>query len=394
MKRFFLFLYIPVLYSGGLHAGTFADGILQAIENNNIALKVARQSAEVQKAEARTGIYPNDINVEYEKVFGNEASAYQRESELTVSQSFDFPSAYIQKKKIANVKSEKADIQYKALRRDILLEAKLICLELVYYNKQKEIISGRLQNAEKLNELYSRKLQLSDATIIEANKIALEFANMQNEYRLINIEINSRQQRLTEMNGNEPIFFTATAYGQDEDGYNYEDLLGRYWEENPEMVALEKEQEIAAKSIGLARSMSLPKFNIGYKRNISNPEKYNGFVAGMSIPLWENKNAVRKAKAGWVLANLEIENIRSIRSSEYKQLYNRAFSLLQSIKDYQRLLESQNNREYLDKALEAGQITLLEYLMEINFLYQSTENYLLIEKDYHITMAELYKFQL
>jgi outer membrane protein, heavy metal efflux system len=48
----------------------------------------------------------------------------------------------------------------------------------------------------------------------------------------------------------------------------------------------------------------------------------------------------------------------------------------------------------LNKALEAGQLSLIEYLMEIRYFYDAIVRSLEAEKALHEQIAELYKFEL
>jgi len=394
MKRILFIIPLLIIHIHLVQAQNSIQNVLEQIEVNNKLLKAAKQSAQIQKIDAKTGIYPSDISVEYEYLFGNEASAYQRESELTVKQDFDFPTSYYQKNKIANMRSSQADIQYMLSRQDILLEAKQLCIELVYYNKMKEILTKRLENADKLNNSYKRRLDLGDANALETNKIALELLNVQTEYRLNDVEITNRMQRLEELNGGLSILFSGTNYSNTDNLLDFESLLQESLVRSPEINNLEQEKEIASRSVSLAKSMALPKISVGYKMSISNPEKFHGFVAGISLPLWENKNTVKLAKAQSILNSLEIDNSRLALTNRFSQLWDKMNALKKSNDEYQQLLSTQNNLALLDKALSLGQISLLEYLTEVNFLYQSTENFLQTEKDYHLTVSELLKMKL
>lgn len=394
MKRIYLYsllLSFSSLYCSGQSS---LNRVLSSIEVNNKTLKAALQSAEVKKIDAKTGIYPQDISVDYEYMFGNDATDYQRESELTVVQGLDFPTAYYHKNKIAGMKSEQAETQYRISRRDVLLEAKNLCIELVYLNKNGAILNQRLENAEKLNQSYQKRLELGDANILETNKIALELLNVRNEWRLNNVEIENRLQKLSELNGGEAVTFSDTEYFVSDIPVGYDVLLQNVLNSDLELKSLEQDKNIAAKSVNLAKSMTLPKLNVGYKMNISNPEKFHGFVAGISIPLWENKNTVKRAKAEAVLTGMEIDNARFSQANDLKQTYDKAIVLKKACEEYRKLLSTQNNWIYLDKALSLGQISLLEYLTEINFLHQSTESFLQTERDYYLTLSELLKVDL
>ncbi|MFR9165740.1 MAG: TolC family protein [Dysgonomonas sp.] len=394
MKKLCIIIFLFVLFSSEVSSQSSLQEILSKIETNNKTLKAAKQSAQVQKIDAHTGIYPSDINVDYEYLFGNKSSDYQRESELTVSQGFDFPSAYFQKNKIAGLQSEQADIQFRIARQTILLEAKQLCIEIVYYNKMQSVLKHRLKNAEELNNSYQKKLQIGDANILEANKSGLDLLNVQTEYRLNEIEMENRLKKLSELNGGIPIVFNDTVYSETDIPLGFDDIMQKALFNNAELLNAEQEKKIAEKSVTLSKSMALPKISVGYKMSISNPEKFHGFVAGMSIPLWENKNSVKKAKAQSILADLEIEKIKLGQSNELRQLYDKMIMLKKSSNDYERLMNRQNNNTLLLKALTLGQISLLEYLTEVNFLYQSTENYLQTERDYHTTAALLMRYSL
>lgn len=51
--------------------------------------------------------------------------------------------------------------------------------------------------------------------------------------------------------------------------------------------------------------MILPKFSAGYSLERTLGQKYQGISVGISIPLWENKNRVKQAKAGVVAAQAQ-----------------------------------------------------------------------------------------
>ncbi|NDW17711.1 TolC family protein [Dysgonomonas sp. 216] len=394
MKHLILYISITILGIGNILAQSSIEDVLTNIEQNNKMLISARQSSELQKIDARTGIYLPNPNVEYERLWGNRASDNTIENELTVAQEFDFPTAYFQRNKIVNLKTDQANIQYRAARQNILLEAKQLCISLIYYNKVKEILEKRLNNAESLNLSYRKRLETGDANLLETNKIALELLNVQTEYRTNEAERSNLLKKLTEMNGGTNIVFTQTVYPLSEELINLEQIAQKRLEANPELKSLEHQKMIAQRSVSLAKSLALPKFNLGYKMSFSGSERFYGFVAGLSIPLWENKNTVKRAKAEMVLTEMEIDNTQLMQRSEVNQLFDKAMALKKSCDDFKNLLSAQNNEQLLSKALNLGQISLLEYLTEINFLYQSTENYLQTEKDYHSTIAELLKTDL
>ena len=47
-----------------------------------------------------------------------------------------------------------------------------------------------------------------------------------------------------------------------------------------------------------------------------------------------------------------------------------------------------------NKALETGQISMIDYFVEITLLYDSMQNYLDVEKEYQNAVAQLLQYQL
>ncbi|MBA3986127.1 MAG: hypothetical protein H0X63_06050 [Flavobacteriales bacterium] len=65
-----------------------------------------------------------------------------------------------------------------------------------------------------------------------------------------------------------------------------------------------------------------------------------------------------------------------------------------TLSEYETLFDGLNTTELLDKSLTLGQISTIEYFMEMTYYYDALKNYLRTENEYHQTMAELYKYQL
>ena len=81
-------------------------------------------------------------------------------------------------------------------------------------------------------------------------------------------------------------------------------------------------------------------------------------------------------------------------SSALWQLYDEARSLQQSIDEYKETFARQRDLSLLRKALEGGEISMIEYFVEVSVVYQSKANLLLLENQYQKVMAQMYKSRL
>ena len=138
--------------------------------------------------------------------------------------------------------------------------------------------------------------------------------------------------------------------------------------------------------------MSLPKLQAGYMSESIVGQDFKGLTVGLSIPLWENKNTVKYAKANTVaLENMAIDNKVQLYN-QLKVLHTKAIELQNSSADYKSKLQSFNNSELLMKALDKGEISLIDYILELSFYYESVNNLLELERDMNKTIAELNQY--
>lgn len=382
-----LCLTLPIFAQSGI------SDVLKSIENNNKALQAGQRLNESQKLEARTGNYLPNPTVELNQLWADR-SAGGNANELAVIQSFDFPTVYFNKNKLAKLKSSASDYQYAATRQQILLKAQQICQEIIYLRKQKHLLDERLKNAERLEALYNQRFASGDANQLELNKIQLEKINANNASRRNQSALRSQLEQLQALNGGVPIEFGEDEFISTPVLPEFSQLESTYLDADPTLKSLEGESESARREIKVSRALTLPKFDIGYRRNGGSDQTMNGFRIGMSIPLWENKNTVKRAKAQAEYTALNVEDNTQTLKATLKELHLQAQSLQLSKEEYARTLANQRSEELLNKSLEAGQISMIDYFVEITILYDSIQNYLEVEKEYHNLLAQLLQYTL
>ena len=112
------------------------------------------------------------------------------------------------------------------------------------------------------------------------------------------------------------------------------------------------------------------------------------------MPLWENKNQVAHAKA--LVNAAEARRVDGIQKFyiEVKNQYSRAIGLNEIAQNYRKLLNSSNSADLLQKALDAGEISLLNYFTEIALYYNTVNLALEAERDFQKSVAELLAVEL
>lgn len=379
--------YFPVRAQSGI------GEVLKSIEANNKTLQAGQQLNESQKLEAKTGKFLPNPTVELNQLWADR-NVGGNSYEFAAVQSFDFPTTYFNKNKLSKLKINTADHQYAVTRQEILLKAQQTCQEIIYLRKQHALLEKRLHNAEQLEQLYRERLALGDANQMEYNKIQLEKVNANNASRRNAAALRAQLELLQSLNGGLPIEFSDTAYAMPTALPAYEELESAYLAADPNLKSLNSESESAQREIKVNRALTLPKFDLGYRRNGGSSETLNGFRIGMSIPLWENRNTVKQAKAKAEYAVLNLEDNTQTLKATLRDLYLQAQALETSCNEYAQTISMQRTEDLLNRALISGQISMVDYFVEISLLYDSIQNYLDIEKEYQNVMAQLLQYQL
>lgn len=369
------------------------EQVLAQIETNNMDLKANTQLIHSQKLEAKTDNNLPDPTVSYAHLWGKKNSD-ETVSEMVISQSFDFPTLYASRNKLNKLKMSGFDSQANIARRDILLQAKETCLDIIMLRQQKEILDERLKNAEQLAGIYAKRLETGDANIIETNKINLELLNVKTEARLNETNLQNKIKELVALNGNEPIVFEETTYPASIFPEDFQQLKSEVLASDHQLQAAFKEIAAAHQQTVVNKSQWLPKLELGYRRNTESGDPFNGFVVGFSIPLFENRNKVKMAKAQNLSLDFQKENTMMQIESELSQRYNEAQSLRSTMEEYEKTFQAQSDLDLLKMALEGGQISMIEYFVEISVVYQSKLNYLQLQNQYQKALAGMYKNRL
>ena len=88
------------------------------------------------------------------------------------------------------------------------------------------------------------------------------------------------------------------------------------------------------------------------------------------------------------------DNAKVKASSELWQLYEEARNLNVSMQEYKETFQDQQDLTLLKQALAGGQISMIEYFVEVSVVYQSKTNLLQLENQYQKAMARIYKNEL
>ncbi|MCH5308294.1 MAG: TolC family protein [Prevotella sp.] len=367
--------------------------ILKTIEQNSLTLDALKKQAEARKTGNRTGLTPANPEVEFGYLWGNPVAIGNRK-DISVRQTFDFPTVYAQRSKLADAQDDNAEYEYRAQRADLLLAAKRTCIELVYYNALSALYAEQTENARQIMNAVEKMRQAGEANILEYNKAVLNHTNISGELNRTNLERRRLLAELTRMNGGQPIVFDCASYGSHALPADFDSWYAEAEANAPALHYLKAQAEASNRQVSLTKASTLPKFSVGYMGEFVTGEKFQGITVGMSIPLWENKNKVRQAEAEARTAVQLAEDARMQYYNRLKSLYAEIAGLQENVRQYDAVLQQNDNARLLLKAYQSGEISLLEYLLEMEYHFTALDKRLQAERDLELALAELNAYQL
>ena len=333
-----------------MQAQTIED-VLRSIERNNKSLQAQQQTTDAAKMEIQNRNNLEDPSVEYSPFFARGVDG-MASSELVVTQGFDFPSLYAARRRSGKLQQETLERQQQAVRREILLAAKNLCLDLIRLNQENALLAQRKKNADELLVLFEERLAKGDANVLDVNKIKMERMSVQTEVAQNNAAHRAAVQQLLAMNGNLPIEFSENVYPAVEPIRDYNALYDEIMASDADLLAADAAARAANKELTVNRQSWLPKLEVGYRRNTSVGEKSNGFLVGGSLPIFSNRRKTKIARAQAISAQLQLDDARLQAEAQVQSQYNEMQQLREAMEAYDVVLMHKTLRLLDDAALD------------------------------------------
>ncbi len=388
--------------------------ILDSIESNNTTLIALRTEAEARKLDNRTGITLADPEVGLKRMWEG-AEETGKLTELTVTQSIDLATVTGQRSRVARQQNTLIDEEYRIARMEILLEAQLALIDFAYYNALMAELDRRLVHAHRVVEVEKARFDNGDTDVLSYNNVLLSLSALEAEKARVVMESDVLMAQLTALNGGKPlsdlninsveVASLGSADGHQPDGNSQCSILDSqlnfaswYAEAEPylpQLAQVRQLHEVRRSELALAKTEHLPSLSAAYiNERHTIGTRSQGVAVGMSLPLWSNKNRVRSARTALEAAEAQLADTELRLRSEYAQEYARVKGLHHTATLYRRALNEANNTELLERAMDEGFISVLEYLQGIELYYDYLDRSLAAERDYRRAAAELEAWRL
>jgi heavy metal efflux system protein len=375
---------------------------IQIALDSNLALRSSAYSVDLQRAlkGASWDVPKPLIDGQY-----GQFNSFMKDNSFSVTQSFAFPSTYINQNKLAGANIKGSELQLQSSQLEIATQVKQVYWQLAYlHSKQKlfayqdSLYSGFLRAAE----LRAKSGETNRLEMITARSQSME---VMNQLQQVNADLLIYNQKLrTLLNTKATVLPTDTILQKV--GFKLiPDSMAIT--ANPAMGLVQQQVEISRYEKKVEQSRMLPDFSIGYfsqtmqgtqdvngmPRTFDAGDRFTGFQAGIAIPLWFGPYTSKVKAAGLN------EQIAQTNAAYYHEsLSGSYYSLLEEYAKYNNSVVYYENQavpeadliiDQAGKSYKAGAMDYLDYVLSLNRALDIKRNYLEALNNYNQTVISI-----
>ncbi len=393
-------------FSNAIHAQKASTiNMKQAVQialDNNLAIRSSAYSVDVQKAlkGASLDLPKTEISGEYGRV-----NSYTNDNSFTVSQSFAFPTVYINQNKLAQANIKSSEWQLKASQIEIATQVKQVYCQLAYLHSKQKLFSYQ-------DSLYSGFLRAAElrAKTGETNRLEMisvrsQSLEIKNQLQQIYADLKIYNRNLQTLLNSEATIFPSDTVLTRIDFSPIADSLAVAG--NPSAGYIRQQVEIARVEKNLERSRMMPDFNIGYfsqtmqgiqevngmPRTFDSGDRFNGIQAGITIPLWfaPYTSRTKAAKLKEQVAQTNFEYYLKSLSGNYNSLLGEYSKYKNSVGYYEKqaIPEADLIIEQATRSYKAGAMDYIDYILNLSRALSIKQNYLEALNNYNQTIISI-----
>jgi heavy metal efflux system protein len=362
---------------------------IQTALDSNLSIRSAAFSVDQRRALKGTSVdLPKTV---IDGQYG-QFNSYTNDNSFTISQSFAFPSVYINKSRLASSNIKSSEWLYKISQVEITTQVKQIYWGYVYLTAKQKLLayqdslySGFMRAAE----LRAKSGETNRLEMITARSQSLEIRNQLFQITA-DLGISSRKLQLLLNSSYMPV---PVEKNLNKIGYSVSSDSSSV-DQNPSLSYIKQQVTVSQIEKQLELNQMLPDFNVGYfsqtilgsqdvngvSRIFGRDFRFSGLQAGISIPVWFAPYRARNkaAKINEATARNDAESYNKTVTGNYRSLLDEYTKFSSSVEYYEKqaVPEAELIIEQATLSYKAGALDYLDYVLTLDRALAIKQNYL------------------
>lgn len=368
------------------------DAIVASLLGNDVQLELMQRQVDAASASLDASNVLSDPEAEVEYL---RSGSGEQKFNLSVSQSFDWPGVYIARNRQIELERSGLRLACEAERNAQRMKLRTILVDIIAANRVIAQMSETVEWCDKLLETLEADYKRGDVSVLEVNKMRIELADFKLKLSEAKTGKDALLGELVSMSDNADEIIARC------DGLDNFPIIGlksleQYIEEAkaaaPSLQEARNKVVMAKSRKEVASRSTLPGFSAGYRLSREDGMLFNGFMVGVSVPLWRASKERRAAASEEISAMFgeKAEEIKIEKSID--ATYRKAVSLKETLEQYGTALTASDNVGLLRRAYESGAITLTEFVLEVNYFVEAGVQYTELQRRYYNALVELSRY--
>jgi len=380
---------------------TINDAVEMAL-NNNLAIRSSEYNSQMQKAlkGAAWDIDKTTVEAQYGQFNSN-----TKDNSFTVSQSFAFPTVYINQNRLAKANYQSSEWQLKGSQLEITTQVKQVYWQLIYLKSKQKLLEYQSDLYSGMLKAAGRKAETGETTRLEMISARSESMEVNNQLQQISSDILITTRKLQVLLGSDVAVSPADTVLSRIGTVEKADTAAL--SQNPSLSYMKQQVSVTRLEKKVELSKMMPDFAVGYfsqtmrgTQEVNGADvtfgagdRFTGVQAGISVPLWA-KPHVAKVKA----ARFKEQAVQAEAEYYSKSLWNDYLSALNEFSKYslsvdyyetQALHEADLIIEQSALSFKAGSLDYIEYVLTLNRALSIKHNYLDALNNYNQTIISI-----
>ncbi len=393
LKYFVSFVAAVAANVNGVSQSDF-DRIVDEILLNDPSIKATRiELAASLSAEKSENLLPGP-EVEGEYLWASSPAEKNRVG-FSISQSFEWPGLYGARRKALAVRSDANAMLVQSELADSRLSLRQLLIDIVFTCKRMSLAADMCDAYDSLLVKYKSGFDRGEYSRFDYTKIKIERVRSRRNLSDYTLQYNQLMSSLSIRNGGLPIdniieklneFPLESMYSLPE----YEQVYGMV---NPAMKLASANLLLAKNELAVDKKKLLPDISVGYRFAREDGNNFHGLVIGFNLPfLYGAKSKTKSSSLLVEAAETRIDALAVQLQADLVADFTYVSSLYDKLSDLTSAADISDCRTMLQKALYGGEISLVQYLLEMNYYTDLELEILDFEYRYHLALARLNRY--
>jgi len=361
------------------------DEAIKMALDSNLTVRSSKYAIDLQRALKGAAVDIGKTSIEGQ--YGQFNSSL-KDNGFTVSQSFAFPTVYVNQQKLANSKIKTSEWELKRSQLETATQVKQIYWQLAYLNSLKSLLKEQDQLFEGFQKAAELRAQSGETGSLEKMTARSQSLEIKNQWRQTSVDIVVCNRKIQTLLNTSLILTTADTVLKRIPFTSAPEAIAQ----NPSLGQAKQEIEVSHTEKSLERSRMLPDLTIGYFNQtidgtvdasgtaFRNGYRFSGIQAGIALPLWV-KPYTAKIKAAGInetIVRTNAENFSKSLASSYDELLQEYATFKSSVDYYEQqavpealMIVEQSTLNY-----KAGSLDYLDYVLSLSRASDIRQNYL------------------